>query len=290
MRILQPAPNVYAFYDGRPSEPAPRVDQTWVEQGALSLGIASYAILDGEQALVYDTHVSVGHAAELRRTLEEEGARSFTVLLSHWHLDHVAGTEAFADCEILARKPTLALLERHREKIESGTLEGPPAIAPLVMPTRTLPPRSRLRVGATELELIGTEIHSEDATVVWLPARRLLLAGDTVEDTVTYVMEPERLAVHLTNLELLRKLEPTRVLPNHGDEETIAGGGYGEGLIAATRDYTAALIEMVDRPELRRKSLREILAGPLRAGWITYFPPYEAVHQANLRSLFDARP
>lgn len=290
MRTLQPAPNVYAFYDGRPAEPTPEVDPTWVEQGALSLGIASYAILDGEEALVYDTHISVDHAAELRRTLEAEGARRFTILLSHWHLDHIAGTEAFEDCEMLAGERTLALLENNREAIESGTLEGPPSIAPLLMPTRTLPPRSQLRVGGTELELIGTEIHSEDATVVWLPAQRLLLAGDTVEDTITYVMEPERLAFHLPNLERLRALEPTRVLPNHGDEETIAGGGYGEGLIAATQAYVSLLVEMADRPQLRETPLRELLAGPLEAGWITYFPPYEAVHQANLRSLFDARP
>ena len=30
------------------------------------------------------------------------GVRRFTVVLSHWHLDHVAGTEAFADCQIIA--------------------------------------------------------------------------------------------------------------------------------------------------------------------------------------------
>ena len=28
--------------------------------------------------------------------------RTFTVLLSHRHLDHVAGTAAFADCEVIA--------------------------------------------------------------------------------------------------------------------------------------------------------------------------------------------
>ena len=68
-----------------------------MDDGALSLGIASYAIVSGSAALVYDTHVSLEHARRIRALLEDDGARTFTVVLSHWHLDHVAGTAAFAD-------------------------------------------------------------------------------------------------------------------------------------------------------------------------------------------------
>jgi cyclase len=285
VRTLRPTENVYAFYDGRLDErPAPE-GSTWVEDGALSLGVASYAIVDGEEALVYDTHVSVDRANSVRRTLEQQGVRRFTVLLSHWHLDHVAGTAAFAECEILAGARTHELLSSHREAIEQGTLEGPPAISPLILPTRQLAGPTRLTVGRLELELIPVEIHSDDATVVWIPEQRLLLAGDTMEDTITYVAEPDRLAAHLVDLERLRQLGPARILPNHGDAETIAAGGYTAELIDATETYVEALIEMRDRPELRGAELRDLLAGPLAAGSISYFPPYEAVHQANLKIL-----
>jgi cyclase len=101
LRTLRPTPEIYGFYDGRVDGYCFSEAPNWVDEGALSLGICSYAIVDGDEALVYDTHVSVEHARYVRRTLEREGVSRFTVLLSHWHLDHVAGTAAFADCEIL---------------------------------------------------------------------------------------------------------------------------------------------------------------------------------------------
>ena len=60
-----------------------------------------------------------------------------------------------------------------------------------------------LDVGGLRLELIHVDIHSDDAAVIWLPGDRLLLAGDTLEDTVTYFAEPDGLDRHLADLERL---------------------------------------------------------------------------------------
>ncbi len=285
MKRLEPAPGVHAFYSGR--DPGERFapGENWVDDGALELGIAVYAIVDGDEALVYDTHVSVAAAREIRAHVEALGANRITVLLSHHHLDHVAGTEAFADCEILAGARTAAHLERDRAAIENGTLEGPPAIDPLVMPTRTLEDTETLTVGARTLELLQVDIHSDDATVVWMPEEGLLLAGDTMEDTVTYVGEPEGFERHLADLERLNDLEPSRILPNHGNPEVIAGGGYNRGLIRATQQYIRALERMREDPELRDAPLQDVIAGPLGARWITWFEPYERVHRSNVRAV-----
>ena len=283
MRILEPAPHVLAFYDGRTGAAHPgSAEMTWVEDGALSLGIASYAIYDGDQALVYDTHVSVDRARTIRRTLEERGVTRFTVVLSHWHLDHVAGTEAFADCEVAATGRTLEHLTHHRKEIEAGTFEGPPAIKPLILPTRTIETPGSLQVGRLEVELIPTEIHSNDALLLWLPEQRLLFAGDALEDTVTYVGDPDRLKTHLINLARLREMKPLSILPNHGDPVRIAAGGYGEGLIDATEQYVEALVETREGRQPPEAELRHLLSKPLDAGWITYFEPYEAIHRGNL--------
>ena len=69
------------------------------------------------------------------------------MVLSHWHLDHVAGTAVFADCEVIANERTAAHLAKQAGAIEAGTHEGPPAIDPLVLPTRTFSGRDRLDVG-----------------------------------------------------------------------------------------------------------------------------------------------
>ncbi len=289
LRVFRPAPNIYAFYDGRVDGYRYAADENWVDDGALSLGIASYAIVDGEDALIYDTHISIEYAAFVRKTLADTGVKNFTVVLSHWHLDHVAGTAAFADCPIISNKRTADHLKKHRIAIENGTYSGPPAIKPLIMPTRTFEGSKQLRVGGMHVELIEANIHSDDATVLWLSSERILLAGDTMEDTVTYVGEPEHFDTHLKDLDRLWALNPKRILPNHGDPEIITLGGYEKTLIRATQQYIRMLKRCVHEPELRDKPLRDIINGPLEAGWVNLFEPYEAIHRQNVNVVLAAK-
>jgi glyoxylase-like metal-dependent hydrolase (beta-lactamase superfamily II) len=166
------------------------------------------------------------------------------------------------------------------------THEGPPPIHPLVMPTRALAGATPLTIGSLELELLPFEIHSDDATVVWIANLGLLLAADTLEDTVTFVDEPEHLAIHLSELDRLAGLGPRWILPAHGDPDRIGAGGYeGEHLIRATQDYIRALLRMGDEPALRDVPLHKLLAEPLAAGSIVYHPGYEAVHAENVRAV-----
>jgi cyclase len=285
IRVLQPADDVIAFYEGRIEGHRFAEGPNWVDDGALSLGIASYAVLAGDEALVFDTHVSVERGRFIRQALEERGLRKLTVVLSHWHLDHIAGTEAFRDCEVISSARTAELLMQNATAIETGTLQGAPGIDPLIVPTRTYSERERLDLAGTELELIHVNIHSDDATVVWLPQQRLLLCGDTMEDTVTYVDEPDQLETHLADLERLRGLAPNRILPSHGDPDVIAAGGYPRELICATRQYIEALTRCREDPRLRDAPLRELIAGPLEVGWVRYFPAYEVVHRENIAAV-----
>lgn len=288
LRILSPAENVLAFYDGRVEGYRFAEGPNWVDDGALGLGIASYAIVDGDHALVYDTHVTPEHARAVREELAQRGVTLFTVLLSHWHLDHVAGNAVFSDCEIIANARTAAHLKERKAAIESAAHDGPPAINPLVLPTRTFSGSMTLKIGSLSLELIEADIHSNDATVVWLPEQRLLLAGDTMEDTVTYVVEPEHFDNHLADLDRFAGLDPARILPNHGDPDRIAAGGYAKTFIRATQQYIRALKRSVTDAELREAPLKEVIAGPLQAGWVSYFPPYEAIHRGNIETVMRA--
>ncbi len=213
MTVLRPAPHVLAFYDGRIAGVRAYAEApNWLDDGAYSLGCCSYAIIDGSEALVYDTHMSLAHAAIVRATLEEAGATSLRVVLSHWYADHVAGNAVFADCEILANARTAAALAAKRTSLEMGE----PPIKPLVMPSRTFEDDIRLRVGRIEVELRQVDIHSHDGTVLLLPGEGLLFVGDALEDTVTYVSEPDRLAEHLTDLDRMATWDLRRILPNHG--------------------------------------------------------------------------
>ena len=288
LRVLRPHPNIYAFYDGRIEGQRFAAADNWVDDGALSLGIASYAVVDGEEAVIYDTHVSIENAARIREILHELGVKTFIVVLSHWHLDHVAGTKAFDDCRIISNERTSDHLKRNQAAIEDGKYNGPPTINPLILPIETFKEHMVLRVGGLDLQLIQANIHSDDATVIWIEKLGVLLAGDTMEDTVTYVSEPQNLDVHLSELDRLWKLQPTHILPNHGDPEIIALGGYEKTLIRATQQYIRMLMRCVQDPDLREKKLDELIAGPLQMGWVHLFGPYEKVHQKNLNKAITA--
>ena len=286
LRVLDCAPGIVAYYDGRVPGHRFAPGPNWVDDGALSLGIASYAIVDGSEALVYDTHVSVAHGAAIKADLVARGVVDITVVLSHCHLDHVAGTEAFAGCEIVANHRTAQHLATDRAAIESGSNNGMPAINPLLLPTTTFHDQTVLTIGQTRVELIEANIHSDDATVLWLPDQGILLAGDTVEDTVTYVGAPQDFALHLTGLDRLAALDPTWVLPNHGAPDVIAEGGYSAALLAATQRYIRWLSALNENPDAANVALTDLLAPDLAAGTLTYFAPYEAVHRQNIaRSL-----
>jgi len=287
MRVFKPLPHVLAFYDGRiEGVRAWSEEPNWLDDGAFSLGACSYAIVDGTDALVYDTHISVEHAAIIRRTLDDSGVRSIRVVLSHWHADHVAGNEAFQDCEIIANSLTAKILAERRAELEGGN----PPIRPLVPPTSSFDRTLRLQVGRVPVELRQVDVHSRDGTVLVVPEAKLLLAGDALEDPITFVAEPEGLERHLLDLGRMRAWNIDRILPNHGSAATIEAGGYDRTLIDATRRYVEKLLRASDEPALAEQNLRTFVAEDLRAGTIRYFAAYDAVHRRNVERVRNRAP
>ena len=282
MRILQPSPGLFAYYDGRIAGKRLHSDApNWLDDGAYELGTASYAIVDGAEALVYDTHITLAHARFIRDHLEGLGVSVIRVALSHWHLDHVAGNEVFADCEILALGLTAEMLSRNRDAIAARD----PPVAPLVMPTRTFADRLDLMVGSRRVELHHFAIHSADGAVLWLPDDQILLAGDTLEDTVTYMSEAEHAATHIRDLVRLGTWPIRRILPNHGDPDRIAAGGYDARLIEANRRYLERLTDPAGLAQAEAEDLKTFVAADTASGAILYCPAYETVHRRNLATL-----
>jgi cyclase len=285
MRIFRPYPEIFAFYDGRIDGLRVHGPQdNWLDDGAFSLGTCSYALVDGDEALVYDPQMSLAHARIIRKTLEEAGYHKLRLVLSHWHTDHVAGNEVFADCEIIANSRTLKALETNREKLEGDD----PPIRPLILPNSIFEEHMSLNVGSLELELRLVDIHSHDESVMLYPGRSLLFAGDTLEDSVTYVSEPEHLAAHLVEIERMAGFIFDRILPNHGDPAIISEGGYDRRLIEATRLYVSRLLQLGKEPELARSGLREFAADSFATSGVRYFEPYEKVHRHNVEAVLKA--
>ncbi len=289
LRVIDLSPNLIGFYDGRIADTRLfGAEPNWLDDGGYALGICSYAIHSEREAIVYDTHLSIAHAKRIRDVLAARGITHIRVVLSHWHLDHVAGNAAFADCEIIALEETARLLREHATAIQSGTYDGPPAIAPLVMPTTTFTGNCVMQVGQLEVHLRPLDIHSRDGLVIFLPHDGTLLAGDTLEDTVTYVAEPNRLANHLSELTRMATWTIARIFPNHGALRIIRAGGYDRRLIAATNTYVRKLLTLQNDKNLIEQDLRTFIADDLAKAGIDYFEPYEAIHRLNVAGVVAA--
>jgi cyclase len=286
LRILEPYPGLFAYYDGRiAGKRLHGPERNWLDDGAYALGIASYALVSGNEALVYDTHMSLEHARAIRSHLEGRGVSRLTVILSHWHTDHIAGNAVFADCDIIANRLTLQAITDNEQALAAKD----PPIHPVVMPNRIFDDRLELRLGGRSVHLLQFDIHSADGTVLWLADEQLLLAGDTLEDTITYISEPLGIARHIEELDRLSKLPIRRILPNHGSEERIADGGYGPALIDANRAYLKRLLERIADSQIDTMRLEEFVAPEIAEGWIDYFAPYEIVHRDNIEALRTGR-
>jgi glyoxylase-like metal-dependent hydrolase (beta-lactamase superfamily II) len=281
LRIMQPYPGVFAYYDGRIlGKRLHGADPNWLDDGAYGLGIASYAVVDNGEALVCDTHISEEHGKFIRSHLESLGVTRIRVALTHFHNDHIAGMVAFADCAILAPKRTCELLAERRDWITSRK-----PIIRIVEPTHPFENQIAVTVGRRTIELRQYQIHSEDHAVLWLPDDGILLAGDSLEDPATYIAEPACVVIHIAELRRLQELPIKHILPAHGDPERIANGGYDVGFIASSIDYLERLTAVGGLELASTQSLREFQKVHIESGSSIYFEPYEAVHHGNVAAL-----
>ena len=283
MRVFQINDHLTSFYDGRPAEAARAPDtRNWADYGALDVGVSTYVIRCGDQALVYDTFPTVQEARWVRDYLTKAGVKHFTLVNSHWHLDHVGGNAVYADVDRIATDKTIQLLSANKAAIEAGTEWGPPAIKPLVVPNIGIVGDTNYYVGDIKVELRPVNIHSEDGLVIYLPNDRILLAGDTLEDTVTFIAEPENVVAQYKNMQQLKRCDIGRIFPNHGNPDVISHGGYQTTLIDATLDYLRKVITRSHDPDYLQGSLEDFVGDSVNKGWVSIWWAYHEPHKANL--------
>jgi cyclase len=160
-RVIELNDHIVAFYDGRdPNGKRSRPDWNWVDDGAMKLGVATYAIHKGDRAIVFDTFPSVEQAQWVRTHLEKRGVRHFTVVLSHWHMDHTGGNALYLGDDIIAPDVDRKIQTDLKEKIEAGDVFGPPGVKPLILPNITFHDRMDLYLDEMKIELYNFNIHT----------------------------------------------------------------------------------------------------------------------------------
>jgi glyoxylase-like metal-dependent hydrolase (beta-lactamase superfamily II) len=284
IRIIEPYPNIFAFYDGRNGDRFHSEDPNWLDDGAYTLGVSTYAIVSGCEALLYDAAITTQHAAFMLEHVKKLGVTKTTLVYSHFHNDHIAGATALQNSTVIGQTQTEATMRRNADRLAQG---DPPI--QVVLPTKLYEKSMDIKVGNRTVELHNFNIHTPDGTILFLPEEQLLFAGDTLEDTATFIADATSLPTHQEELKRMYQLPFKKILPAHGSPDRITDGGYDSTFIDATLRYIQAVDEPVEQPEAWSQTLKEVVAKDVESGSLIYFEQYEAVHQSNIQSVQEAR-
>jgi cyclase len=242
--------------------------------------LANTTIVDlGAATLVFDSSLTLRSAREIAATARARTGRSPTLCVnSHWHLDHLAGNQVFADHPIVASQRTVEILLAKRAELEAElsaeklaadlrelerqqaalTSERGRAVyaAPLRLHRALLEEAVELRFTPPTqgfegtLELPGDRTatlltfgsgHTESDTVLFLPDDGLLLAGDLVVAESHPNLTSGDPVHWLRVLDRIEALRPERIATGHGPLGSLA-------TVAAVRDYLTTILALAEQP------------------------------------------
>ncbi|WP_109211771.1 MULTISPECIES: MBL fold metallo-hydrolase [Microbacterium] len=197
------------------------------------------------EALLIDPAWLPDELDTLADELEGRGLRVVGGFATHAHHDHLLWHPRFGAAPRWASAATAAVARDERAVLLASLGDGFPAdLADLmgrVQATDAAIPRASVPPGFAP-ELIVHDGHAPGHTAVWLPAERVLIAGDMLSDLeLPLPFDPDDLPAYLAALEVLEPYAARAevVIPGHGTP--------GAGAIA--------------RLEADRRYLAEVMAG-----------------------------
>lgn len=250
--------------------------------GDVGLDGNSIAILSTDGVLVFDTNGTPAASAAVLaqiRTFTDKPVRY--VVNSHWHWDHWYGTEtytkAFPNVQVIAHEkarelmsgPAIefnrpgierqlpAYIDRLQQRVTAGEAPLKPTLdedrffleqktnVHLVLPTVTYSDRLSIDLGERHVEVlhVGRGVTPGDS-MVYLPAEKLLLAGDVLVNPITFALSgypTEWLRV----LERIDALDVTTIVTGHGAPL------HDKTLLHATMDVFRTLLREGQAAKLR---------------------------------------
>ncbi len=242
---------------------APHAWAAVASDAGAAVGNAGFARL-GDRALVVDCGFTPAAGRDLRAAAEELAGPVECLVITHADFDHYGGAQAFADVPIVAAEETAATIaaagpgrlaelraematylaeldeqdapEWEKEQGRRIVAEIPGLV--LTLPTETFSGEDSLE-GARAIEC-GTA-HTASDSVVWLPHKRVLFAGDLIGVDSHLNLTRGDPQSWLRILDRLEALEPGCVVPGHGPPA-------GPEAIATARRYIETLLELAATP------------------------------------------
>lgn len=215
----------------------------------------------GAPAILVDPAWTVPELDRLAARVDDLGVRVVAGFATHAHHDHVLWHPSLPDVPRWSSPATAGLAERDRDRLLADLQdEGPwppalldlvgrltPLREPVAGPGASAPPGTvtlpKPWTDADEpVEVLVHDAHCPGHSALWLPRRRVLLAGDMLSDVeLPLPFEPDDLAAYRAGLDLLAPYAARAavVVPGHGRPALGAEGGRRAD---ADRRYLDALL------------------------------------------------
>jgi glyoxylase-like metal-dependent hydrolase (beta-lactamase superfamily II) len=193
-----------------------------------------------EDTLVFvDAGLLTPFTAEFRERMEERfNLEASTLIITHAHLDHIFGMDAFRDCEVVAAKAGRPRFEkflsteydeefiRNRERVFPFFREAVETVT-LRSPEHWVEGEEVLCEGELVMKVVGG--HSNCSSSIHFPRERVLVTGDLLQvDRYPYFGEPDTdLGRWINALRSWEGMELDALLPGHGRP---VGRSYLEGV------------------------------------------------------------
>jgi glyoxylase-like metal-dependent hydrolase (beta-lactamase superfamily II) len=264
----------------------------WYVEGAAALGSAANRNFISNAGFVEtDSGVVVIDALgspRLARDLIAEvkrvtGKRVTHVIVTHYHADHIYGLQEFkrAGARIIAHRAALEYL--NSEAAQSRLVASRTELAPwinaqtrLVRADDWLDARRELVIGGVRLVLLPVgPAHTPEDLVVYLPAEKVLFAGDIVFRGRLPFVGQARSGEWVKALSTLLGLDVAIMVPGHGPASKDARAD-----MELTRDYLSYLRQTMGKAAREMEPFEEAYA---RTDWSRFerLPLFRAANRMN---------
>ncbi|HHN73430.1 MAG TPA: MBL fold metallo-hydrolase [Thermopetrobacter sp.] len=189
--------------------------------GMLACNCSIYGDEQTREAIVVDPGDNVD---TILAVLKRHGLKVTAIVVTHGHIDHVAGAQA------LRRATGAPVYMNAADQEQLDQLDWQASWLGMPPPERVevdseLKDGDRLTVGPVELTVLHTPGHTRGSCCLWIPAEQKLIAGDTLfRDSIGRTDLPggdSRRILASIKEKLLGLPDETRVFPGHGEETTI---------------------------------------------------------------------
>ena len=177
------------------------------------IGVNAVLLTSGKHAVLIDTLTRPVETRRLSRRVRRGGAEPLAVVNTHWHTDHTAGNCLY-DCPIWGQRLGSRYLRHYWPKWMGSPKDKRSQGLRMKLPDHRFDHRARIDFDGQVLQLIRLPGHTSDSIGVYLPERRILVAGDAVMELPFAWFGS--VTEEIRSLQLIRRLRPRVILQGHG--------------------------------------------------------------------------